>query len=102
MQNFTLQFWKRCVILPVILSCFLFTTAHAQQTITVSGVVTSKEDGTPIPGTTVVVKSTNQGTSADAAGKFTIRAAVGATLVFKVLGFETLEATVKGSTLNVS
>lgn len=38
----------------------------------VQGVVTSKEDGQPLPGVTVMVKGTFTGTSTDANGSYSI------------------------------
>src|ERR1700754_3960854 len=98
MQNFTLQFWKRYAVLSLILSVLLLSNVYAQQTITVSGVVTAKEDGSPLPGTTVVVKNAKEGVAADASGKFTIKVAAGSTLVFQAVGYLPLEASVNGST----
>lgn len=61
------KFTFLCVIL-------LFTglqMAFSQQR-TISGKVTSKDDGTTIPGATVIVKSTTIGTVTDANGKYTL------------------------------
>lgn len=49
---------------------------------TVSGTVTSSEDGTALPGVTVVVKGTTKGVNTDADGKYKISLANGAQLVF--------------------
>ena len=53
----------------------------------VSGTVTD-ENGAPLPGTTVVVEETNQGTTTDFDGNYQINAAQGQTLVFSYVGYE--------------
>ena len=70
---------------------------HAQS-VRVSGVVTSKEDKTPLPGVTVMIKGTFQGTSTDAEGAYTITLPKGGgTLEFSSLGYKTLERPVTAS-----
>lgn len=62
------------------------TISYSQSEITVTGKVTSQEDGTPIPGVNVVVKGTQAGTATDASGKYTITAPGNGTLVFSFIG----------------
>ena len=59
---------------------------------TVSGLVTS-DDG-PLPGATVIVKGTNNGTTTDFDGNFTINAVSGDVLVVSFVGFATQEAAI--------
>ncbi len=59
---------------------------------TVTGTITSTEDNTTLPGVTVLVKNTNQGTTTDANGKFSITATGdNPTLVFSAVGFTNQE-----------
>lgn len=59
---------------------------------TLSGTVTSKDDGLPIPGVNVLVKGTSIGTATDQNGKFSLSISdVNATLVFSFIGFVTQE-----------
>jgi TonB-linked SusC/RagA family outer membrane protein len=102
MQNFTFCYCKMRVWLVVALVAFITTGLHAQQIITVKGVVSSKEDGTSVPGVTVTVKSTGQGTSTDADGKYAIKVAQGATLIFKAIGYDTRELAASDATMNVT
>lgn len=51
---------------------FLAASAIAQQR-TITGTVTGKDDGQPLPGVTVRIKGSNAGTSAGADGKFSIK-----------------------------
>lgn len=80
------------------LSLFLFMTllvsaAHAQ--VTVKGKVTD-ETGSPMPGTSIIVKGTSNGTTADANGEYSIQINEGAqtVLVFSFIGYETQEQVV--------
>ena len=55
---------------------------------TITGVVTSKSDGLPIPGVNVVIKGTLKGVQTDFDGKFILRVNLGDQLVFSYLGFK--------------
>ena len=86
------------VLLFVAMLCIQGTLAQ-----TISGTVTD-EGGTPLPGVNVVEKGTNNGTSTDFDGNYSINVSGStATLVFSSLGFTTAEMPVGGqSTVNVS
>ncbi len=59
---------------------------------TVTGTVTAKEDGLPLPGVTVKVKGTTNGIQTNSAGKYTLSGVpAGATLSFSFIGYQTLE-----------
>ncbi len=74
------------------------------QTRTISGTVTSADNGSPLPGVTVVVKGTTNGTVTDANGKFTLQVGSNAkTLVFSFVGMKKEEVDIAGkTTVNVS
>lgn len=58
------------------------------QTQTVTGTVTSQEDGEPLIGVSIVVKGTTQGTVTDIDGKYSIEVPSGeSTLVFSFVGY---------------
>ncbi len=82
--------------------CFTFFTAAAQER-TISGTVTSSEDGLPIPGTSVKIKEVpKSGVATDADGKFTIKVpANGKTLVISSIGFAPREIAASGSGIKV-
>ena len=61
----------------------------------ISGNVSS-EDG-PLPGATIVVKGTENGTSTDFDGNFTIDASNGDVLIVSFIGFETQEVAISAS-----
>lgn len=65
--------------------------ASAQEAI--SGTITDNT-GQAVPGVTVLIKGTQQATSTDQNGRYTIRAASGSVLVFRMIGFKSVERTV--------
>lgn len=83
-----------------VLVCLLgFHRANAQGKITVTGAVTSAEDGMLVPGVSVMEAGTTNGTSTDFDGNFTLSVAPNATLVFSYIGFITQEVPVNGKTV---
>lgn len=82
---------------------FVASTAAAQNR-TITGTVTSKEDGLPIPGVSVKVKGTNIGASTTANGKFTLSVPANATaLEFSSIGFGSQTVNIgSSSTVNAS
>ncbi len=90
----------------VILSFCVSTNSYSQQQnnnqkITITGKVTD-DQGTPLPGATVVVKSIIGGVITDFDGNYTINAKLNQTIVFSFLGMETKEVVFNGEkTLNV-
>jgi len=59
---------------------------------TVSGRVSSTEDGSPLPGVNVVLKGTTVGTATDADGRYSLSVpATGGALVFSFIGLESKE-----------
>ena len=71
---------------------FIFNLSFAQQVL-VSGKVSDSKNG-PLPGATVLVKSTTRGTVTGMDGSFSIQAASTETLVFSFVGFESKEVLV--------
>lgn len=87
----------------LILFCvsFLLLQQAFSQNRTVTGTVTGKDDGLPIPGVTVKLKGTDMGTQTSPDGKYSLSVPQGAILVFSFLGYETQEHPVNGPTVNV-
>ncbi|WP_312696385.1 SusC/RagA family TonB-linked outer membrane protein [Sphingobacterium mizutaii] len=77
-----------------------WTNASSVLQNTVTGTV-SGPDG-PLAGVTVSVVGSSVKASTDESGKFSISAAVGSTLRFSYVGYESKEVTVAGNTMNVS
>ncbi len=73
------------------------------QTRTITGKVTSADDGSGLPGVNVQVKGTTTGTVTDVNGNFSISASDNSVLVFSFVGYATQEITVGAqSTVNVN
>ena len=83
---------KKRVLLALMGTLLVAAPALAQAQ-TVTGKVTS-EQGTPLPGVSVVIKGTTIGTLSNGEGNYSIRAAVGQVLQFRVIGHAPLERTV--------
>ena len=72
------------------------------QSITVTGKVIDADDGSELVGVSVYVKGTNNGTTTNVDGKYTIQVEKGKTLVFSYIGYENLEVVVKNALCDVS
>ncbi|MDM1407722.1 SusC/RagA family TonB-linked outer membrane protein [Myroides sp. DF42-4-2] len=65
---------------------------------TLSGVV--MEDGMPLPGVTVVIQGTQEGTQTDLDGKYTLKTKPGQVLVFSFIGMQDVKYTVGNAALH--
>jgi len=65
----------------------LCVTQVFAQNRTITGTVTAKEDGLPIPGATVKVTGTNVGTQTNASGKFTLSVTNGQSITVSFIGY---------------
>lgn len=90
-ENF-LSFKKTWIIALLYFSCASVSFAQS-----VSGKVMA--DGQPLPGASVLIKGTTQGTTSDIEGKFTIAANPNTTLVFSFVGYTSKEVVVGNQTL---
>jgi len=80
------KFMKK--LLQSLFVVLLFAASAMAQQRTITGTVTGKEDGLPLPGVSVKVKGSKVGTSAGADGKYSISVPSGATeLEFTSLGY---------------
>lgn len=80
----------------------LDVASEALAPITVSGTVTSSEDGQPLPGATVAVSGTTTGAYTDSEGRFSIEVEPDASLAISYIGFTTQIIPVDGrKTINV-
>lgn len=64
----------------------------------VRGKITDAMDGTPLPGTTVLEKGTNNGTVTDLNGNYSLTVSDHSTLIFTFIGFRTQEVVVGAQT----
>lgn len=102
-MNVTITICKsiRKKIMLTALFTFLFAVAFSQEKITISGKVTNGE--TALANVSVRVSDTNEGTTTNEAGIFTINVARGKQLVFSYIGYEDVSVTVSTQkTLNIT
>jgi TonB-linked SusC/RagA family outer membrane protein len=87
----------------ILLICFTAVSIFASsalwaQDLTVSGKITSAEDGSPLPGVNVVVKGTTSGAVSDVSGNYSLTAPAQGTLVFTFIGLKTQEVPINNRT----
>ncbi|WP_298513083.1 SusC/RagA family TonB-linked outer membrane protein [uncultured Kordia sp.] len=63
----------------------------------ITGIVTSKSDGIPLPGANISVEGTTKGAQTDFDGKYSIKASPGDVLTFSFIGMTTKQVTVADS-----
>jgi TonB-dependent SusC/RagA subfamily outer membrane receptor len=85
-------------LLSLLFTVFIGLQAFAQDK-TVSGKVTSSDDGTPLPGVSITVKGTTKGASTDANGVYKISTPANSVLVFSYVGFTMREIQTKNQTI---
>ena len=68
------------------------------QDIAVTGRITSSDDGSALPGVSVVIKGTTRGTTTDANGDYRINAGSGATLTYSFVGFKSQDIAIGNRT----
>lgn len=91
---------RKLLAICVILLFFLYGRAQNR---VVTGTVTSKTDGLPLPGASVKVKGTKAGTQTDASGTFTLNVSgPNVILIFSSLGFKTIELPAASSTMRIA
>jgi len=91
----------KSISIPLTLGIFLVSSvsfAQGQEKKTVTGTVVSENDNDGLPGVSVVVKGTSNGTTTNTKGEFSIDAAAGNTLVFSFIGYESQEINVGNKT----
>lgn len=84
---------KSCFVILLLLAAF-----QGWSQTRVTGTVTSGEDGTALPGVSILEKGTTNGTVTDVNGSYSISIGDNATLVFSFVGFTTQEVPVGGRT----
>lgn len=88
---------KKNVLISLCFLLFCFTQVFAQSR-TVSGAVKGKDDGIPIPGVSVLVQGTKQGTVTDVNGRYSVTVtAENAALTFSFIGFTSQTIALSGS-----
>lgn len=88
--------------ISLLITCMLlYFSAHAQS-LKISGTITGADDSQPIPGVSIKIKGTTEGTISSIDGTYTIMAKPGNVLVYSFLGYASQEVTVKqAGTVNI-
>lgn len=82
-----------------LLVCFaMFGLSVLAQDVQITGKVTSADDGSILPGVSVVVKGTTIGTTSNINGEYSISTTLDATLVFSFIGMKSQEIEIGGQT----
>ncbi|WP_158027227.1 SusC/RagA family TonB-linked outer membrane protein [Labilibacter marinus] len=91
----------RHYVLTILCAIMFFAVEMHAQEILVTGVISSSEDGMPIPGVSVVIKGTTVGTISDFDGNYSIKAENGQTLLFSFVGMKNQEVVISGKKIDV-
>lgn len=84
---------RRLYVVGLVLGMFCSSVQAQNRTIT--GKITTAEDGTGMPGVNIVLKGTQKGTSSNASGNYSIEVnGANPVLVFSFVGYEAFEAAV--------
>lgn len=92
---FNIRFMLKKIFLFIVVLCFSFIAFAQQQQI--SGTVTDAK-GNPIPGATVLVEGTQNGTATAPDGKFTLTVPANATLLVSFIGYKAEKVAIAGKT----
>ncbi len=93
---------RKVLLLGLVMFLTLVSQAWAQNR-TISGKVTDSGSGQPLPGVSVLVKGTTAGTATGIDGTYTVNVPANAnTLVFRYIGYTTIERLIEGTTVNVA
>lgn len=88
--------------LPIAFAVCLFlivSTAYGQQGSTITGTIVDNQNNTPLPGVNVMEKGTNNGTTTDFDGNFSLQvSSTDAILQITYIGFKTQEINLNGQT----
>lgn len=92
--------YKNLKVILLLFALLGFNLAYAQQK-TISGKVTDADSGEPLPGVTIVVKGTTNGTITNFDGNFSLQAEEGQTLAFSFIGYTTQDVEI-GTTSEIN
>ncbi|MDP5121893.1 MAG: TonB-dependent receptor [Spirosomaceae bacterium] len=90
---------KKARLLSILMAMFLSVGFASAQDKTVSGKVTSGNDGSALPGVSIVVKGSTQGVTTNVDGVYKISVPEKSTLIFSYVGFTPSEVAVGNRTI---
>ena len=89
--------------MAILLSLFMVQSGFAQErSITVTGNITSADDGLSVPGTNIIIQGTNLSTEADFDGNFKINVKSDDVLVISYVGYKTQKVVIKNQSTILS
>jgi TonB-linked SusC/RagA family outer membrane protein len=94
LKNVSMKRITSILVFLVFIGCLAFS-----QEVQITGTITSAEDGSVLPGVSVLVKGTQKGTTTDVDGKYKIAVTPDATLVFDFVGMQSQEVAVGQQTV---
>lgn len=90
---------RKNLLLSMLMLCSIWATAWAQER-KITGKVTLAEDGSAMPGVSVVIKGTTRGSNTDADGNYSIMVpASGGTLIYSFVGMASQEVEIGNRTV---
>lgn len=92
------HFYLKQGMLSFVLMCFCISAAFSQNVMKISGEVTDANNEY-LPGVSIQVKGTTQGSSTDNEGKYSINVSAESTLIFSYIGFQSQEIRVGNSSI---
>jgi TonB-linked SusC/RagA family outer membrane protein len=100
-MNWKITCLRKCLF--SLIALFMGMGILTAQEVRITGTVTSADDGSPLPGVSVVRQGTTNGTITDLDGKYTISVPKGSVIVFSFIGMQKQEVTVGNqATYNVA
>lgn len=91
----------KCKLFLIVFMLMVAIPIFSQNMQTVTGKVTLQDTGEVLPGTTVIIKGTQNGTITDVDGNYTISVPPGSILVYSYIGMNATERKVTQSTIDV-
>lgn len=95
------QIYSKLKVVILLLIFVGISTVTFAQLVNVTGTVVDATDGSPLPGVTVLQKGTNNGTTTNMDGQYSLTVDMGQTLVFSFVGYADQEKLVEGTPINV-
>ncbi len=90
---------KKKLFIFLLFSCLTTVQLVQAQSRKITGTVSSKSDGQPLPGVSVLIKGAKTGVNTDSNGKYTINVSQNDVLTFSFVGFKTLERSIGEATV---
>jgi TonB-linked SusC/RagA family outer membrane protein len=90
---------RKIIRILMLFFVFLIPGLISAQELTISGKVTSADDNSVLPGVSIILKGTTQGTTTNIDGEYTVKVDREGTLVFSFIGMMKKEIPVNGQTV---